>query len=40
MDETEIIIINMNEANRNTLKILSVINEVADEYENLIITEE
>ncbi|MBQ1567296.1 MAG: barstar family protein [Erysipelotrichaceae bacterium] len=40
LEDTEIIIINMNEANRNTLKILSVMNEVADEYENLIIREE
>ena len=39
LDDTEIIILNMNEANRDTLKILSIINEVADEYENLIIKE-
>ena len=39
MDDTEVIIINMNEANRNTLKILGIINEVSDEYENITITE-
>ncbi len=38
MEDTEVILINMNEANRNTLKILSVMNEVADEYENITIT--
>ena len=39
MEDTEIIIINMAEVNRNSLKILSVINEVADEYGNIIINE-
>ena len=40
LDRTEIIIVNENEANRDSLKILSIINEVSDEYGNLIITEE
>ena len=40
MDETWVIILNLNEANRKSQKIISVMNEVADEYENLIITEE
>ena len=40
LDNTEIIILNMNEANRDSLKIFSVMNQVADEYENLTIKEE
>jgi ribonuclease inhibitor len=40
LDRTEIIIVNADQANRDSLKILSIINEVSDEYENLIITEE
>ena len=40
LDDTEIIIINMDKVNRRSLKILGVINEVADEYGNLTITEE
>ena len=39
LDDTEVIITNMDEANRNTLKILGVLNEVSDEYENIRIIE-
>ena len=40
LDETELIIINMDKVNRRSLKILSVINEVADEFGNIQINEE
>lgn len=40
LDETELIIINMDKVNRRSLKMLSVINEVADEFGNIQINEE
>ena len=40
LDETELIIINMDKVNRRSLKMLSVINEVADEFGNIHINEE
>ena len=40
LDDTELIIINMDKVNRRSLKMLSVINEVADEFGNIQINEE
>ena len=40
LDDTEVIIINMDEVNENSLKILSIFDEVAEEYGNLRLTYE
>ena len=40
LDETEVIIINMDVVNRKSLRILEVIHEVSDDYGNIIINEQ
>ena len=40
LDETEIIVINMDDVDEFSLKVISVLDDVADEYHNLKITYE